>query len=123
MPESKPKPRPIDITEGKFDFPVKPNPFRVSPSVGEGPLFVVNNRTRLTAEVRFSRNLVLTPSGKPVGSLTIPPRKKSDLLVVNIMNIKERLGSYPYQVKLSDARGRILVEASGRSRPEVEIQK
>jgi len=122
MPKRELRPRPIIITRGRFDFPVKPNPLRVSRRFGEAPHIVFDNQTLLYAQVNFFEDdLILDAKGKPLKSVpAIAPGGKSDPLTVNT-----RLGegTYSYQVKLYDEGRTVSIEASGRSRPEVEIQR
>lgn len=118
-------PRPISVTKGQFGFKVCPARLPVNVTLALGPDFVLFNRSGEDMKVTFPRNLVID---RDTGKLIVDPfvvvnRDKKNLKV----NVdyepppEQRTVSevYPYEVFMLKAE----IEASGCSRPDVEIQR
>jgi hypothetical protein len=118
-------PRPISVTKGQFGFKVCPPRFPVNEPLGLGPDFVLSNRSGEDMRVTFPPGLVIDrDTGRPiVAPFAVVNRDKKNLKV----NVdyqppdQERTVSevYAYEVFMLKAE----IEASGCSRPEVEIQR
>ena len=116
------EPRPVTIEVQQFKFAVKPHPFRVAPKYGEGGQFVFENNTPVDLDVDFLRDdLIRNAQGQFITAMAVKHESSSEQLTVNL---DLPSGRYPYQVLVQF--GVALqpgFEATGGSRPEVEIRK
>jgi hypothetical protein len=118
-------PRPISVTKGQFGFKVCPPRFPVNEPLGLGPDFVLSNRSGEDMRVTFPPRLVIDrETGKAITDLFVVVNRGKKNLRVNVdyqPPEQERTVSevYSYEVFMLKAE----IEASGCSRPEVEIQR
>ena len=115
-------PRPVTVKVQTSKIAVRPQPFRVALQYGEGAEFKFENDTPFDIDVDFLRDdLVRDAHGQYVRRLPVDHGSPSDPLTVNL-DLPN--GIYPYQVLVQ--LGVALspgFEASGGSRPEIEIRK
>jgi len=108
-------PRRVVISRYQFGFRVRPGTFRVDPEFHLGPAFRLTNATGLRVTVTFPDGLEVVDSrGEKVVRFSLPDGHDQDLSVRT-----RREGRWEYVVSIPDA----LIEASGHSRPDIEIVK
>jgi len=115
-------PRPISVTKAQFGFKVCPPRFLVNEPLGLSSALRLFNHSGQDMRVTFPADLILDEAGKPIQAPFVMVDKAHRNLTVNLKYVPpERTVSevYPYEVFMLKAE----IEASGCSRPEVEIQR
>jgi hypothetical protein len=106
-------PRRVVISRHQFGFRVRPGTFRVDPEFGLGPALRLTNATGFRVMIVFPDGLeVVDERGEKVRQFSLPKGGDKDLVVRT-----RREGRHEYVVLVPDAR----IEASGHSRPDIEI--
>jgi hypothetical protein len=115
MKKSALPPRRVVISKHQFGFRVRPGTLRVDVKFGLGPDFRVTNATGFKVTISFPEGLEVVDSrGAKVGTFSLPNGEDKDLIVRT-----RRAGRWEYAVSIPTAR----IEASGHSRPDIEIVK
>lgn len=118
--------RPVMVTFKKdfVPFRVKPGFLRVSRKFGESPEIVLINDTVFPVEFRFPDDLMLDPkTGKCVTSAPLTPKGTASATMELDVNDKYKGGNTtePYDVCVFVVPN-YCIDASGGSRPEVDIK-
>jgi hypothetical protein len=114
--------RPISVTKGQFGFKVRPARLPVNVPLGLGPDFRLLNHSGQDIRVTFPPGLVDADTGQPVVAPFVMSDKDRKDLRVNLDYAPPVRGAsevYSYEVFML----RSDIEASGGSRPEIEIQR
>jgi hypothetical protein len=115
--------RPISVTRGQFGFKVCPAQFPVNVDLGLGPDFRLLNHSGQDMRVSFPAGLVIdVETGRPVvAPFVLGDRGRKDLRVnLDFRPLEPQVSEvYSYEVFMMRAE----IEASGCSRPNVEIQR
>jgi hypothetical protein len=107
--------RRVVISRYQFGFRVRPGTLRIDPAFGLGRAFRLTNATGFVVLVEFPESLdVVDSRGVKVVRFALPNGGDKDLTVRT-----RRTGRYEYVVLIREAR----IEASGHSRPDIEIVK
>jgi hypothetical protein len=123
MPKTDVPRRPVRVklAPGDFSFRVRPGQIRVANAYGENPLLQFVNETRFPVELRFPAGLMTNPGGEPRTEVRIDPGGLVPL------DVKKAIGDEADVSVAYEARvyvwGDLYLEASGGSRPEIEIQR
>ena len=105
--------RRVVISRHQFGFRVRPGTLRVDPAFGLGRTFRLTNISGYPVAVVFPDTLnVEDVNGRPVVRFTLLDGADKDLTVRN-----RRTGRHEYAVAIPEVR----IEASGHSRPDIEI--
>jgi hypothetical protein len=106
-------PRRVVVSRHQFGFRVRPGTLRVDLEFGLGPAFRLTNATGFQVTISFPEGLeVVDLRGAKVGTFSLPTGGDKDLIVRT-----RRAGRWEYAVSIPTAR----IEASGHSRPDIEI--
>jgi hypothetical protein len=103
----------VVISRYQFGFRVRPGTFRVDPEFHLGPAFRLTNATGLRVTVTFPDDLDIQDSRSRKAVRVVLPNGGSEDFTVKT----RRPGRWEYTVSIPDA----LIEASGHSRPDIEI--
>jgi hypothetical protein len=107
--------RPITISRRRFGYRVNPGTFRVDLAFSEGETFVIRNRCGLSAEVTFPDNTVFDDKGNLVSR---PCKIDSGAAHDRKFSVNVDYGDWFDYIVTILAAG---IEASGHSRPDIEI--
>lgn len=114
------RPKSTVVKPWKFGFRVSEGHLKIDIGAGDPPALTFVNRTDYEVQFHFDTPFLSDPSGGPLRDLVVsagaPPQTR-DLL-------DDAEGWYEYEARVMvNLKGQQYIEASGGSRPDVDIQR
>ena len=114
-------PKRVVVQPWQFGFRVNEGHLKVDVGGGDPPAIKFVNQTHFVVQVQFAMPFLVDPRdpGQPLRTLTLP-----DHVPVECGLLEDAQGWYPYEVQVMlHCGGLDYIEASGGSRPDVDIQR